>query len=210
MLHLIFEHILIEEEIADACYHHYYAPELRRRKAGNEAAPVVRTEKLDDKAPYAVCHEIQPEVTVEFELKVEHRHYHGEDHEEYALEKLRGDHGAGSRFELDAPVGGSAVATACKETAQSSECVGYGYAYGYKCHRVGEAGVHVVLQPLYLCARRDDVNIQIVEQKVAAHAAYEAAYERHAAELELACFDVVIQRLEEHGKQYADGRCDYS
>ena len=42
------------------------------------------------------------------------------------------------------------------------------------------------------------------------NAAYEAADERHAAESELACFDVVIQRLEEHCKQYAYARCDYS
>ena len=88
--------------------------------------------------------------------------------------------------------------------------MGYGYTYGYKSHRICKAGVHVVLQPLYLCSRRDDIYIQVIKQQIASHAAYEAADERHAAELELACFDVVIQRLEEHCKQYAYARCDYS
>lgn len=70
MLHHLFQYILVKEEITDADYNHKYAPELRRREAGDKTAAVVNAEEFDNEAPYAVSYAVNAEVAIELILEV--------------------------------------------------------------------------------------------------------------------------------------------
>ena len=223
MLHQLFEHVFVQEDVAYARRHHYYAPELRRGDARDETAAVVYAEIFYYKAPYAVGYAVHRQIAVEPELKVEHRHRRGEHEQEYAFQKLHGNDvyavhvlteyvvvavRAGEAYPR---IGGPAVAATRKEAAQPAERMRDADADGNERHRVGEAGVHVVLQELYLCPRGDDIYIEVVKPEITCDAAYKAAVESHGrAEIERARFDIVIDRLKEHGEQNADGRGNYA
>lgn len=58
MFHLVFQHVAVEKNVADAQNHHDDAPELRRGKRAEESAAVVAACEFDAEPPHAVRDEI--------------------------------------------------------------------------------------------------------------------------------------------------------
>lgn len=105
-------------------------------------------------------------------------------------------------------VGGVSRAASCKKAADPADGRGDHDANGDHGQGVAQSCVGVVLQPFYFGFGRDDVHIEVVDEKVTARAADHAAQIGHSSRERKTLGgvgDIVVDALEQHGEKDADG-----
>lgn len=209
--HFVFEHVPIEEDIADSEQNHDDAPKLRGGKSRNKSAAFVAAGKFDAEPPYSVRNEIDGKIEVKAVTEIKHDHDGGKHEEERRLEELNGyDFYALVSLRAGKPptaVGGVSRAAAREETADSADRRGEHDAGRNDGKRVAQSRVGVVLQPFDLRARCDHVHIKIIDNKITCRAADHAAEISHfsrKAKAARGIGDEIIYALEEHGGENAD------
>ena len=176
---------------------HQYGPELRGGNSRNELASVVTAKELVTESEDSIGDNVHAHIIFEVELQKKEEHHAEDDEEEDRLVKLSRMNRLGKSRELDAQegIGRLAVAAACEEATESTKCVRDSNTTRCDRKQVNSSAVKLIsCDPVY--------------QKEGSNTADEAADEGHALtdmEARLGILDVIIDRLEERGREKSDG-----
>ena len=189
--------VLDEEDQRHADNDHQDGPELRGRDSRNERASVVTAKELITESEDSVRDNVDAHIIFEVELQKKEEHHTENYEEEHRFVKLSRMNRLGKSRELYAEegIGRLAVAATCKEAAESAECVCDSDAAGRNRKKIDGSAVKLIP-----CDQ--------VYQKEGSYATDKAADKGHALtdfEARRGILNVVIQRLEERGREKSDG-----
>lgn len=181
--------VIHEEDESNAEQNHRNRPELRGGYARYKLSSVVSANELDKETEDTVGDKVHAHIVLEIELQKQEEHQTEHYEEERRLIKLGGMNGVREVRELHAEegIGLLAVATACKEAADSAKAVSDSDAAGYERQNVDKSAVKLV----------SDDEIDSKEGDDSADKAPHKCHTLAKMEARRGILDVIIHRLEE-------------